>query len=1069
MALDFSNDADLIDIVVPGATQVITIAVPGIQGPPGALTVGTVTTGAAGSNAAISVRTLTNGTQVADFTIPRGDVGAQGIQGDQGIQGVKGDQGIQGTAGPSNTLTIGTVTTGAAGSSAAATVTGTSPNQTLNLTVPQGIQGIQGNVGPAGTITGATATGLAAGATPTVTLGGTTTARTFAFGIPAGAAGPANTLTIGTVTTGAAGSSATASITGTAPTQTLNLTIPTGPQGPAGAGAPDATTIAKGSIMLAGDLAGTAALPTVPGLAGKANTTHTHVVTDLSNSTAIGRSVLTAADATAVRTAIGAGTSSLTIGTTSTTAMAGNKTFTAADVGAVAKSGDTMTGTLTIQNLATGLKIPTASLVNAYIVGASDNALQDPFPSLYHDILAFNRHWGAPTFQTSADGTTAWTNATRNDALFSQKEHSSYSGTIDGTAVKGGRWTWNSSQVAYSTVQWLVVGFTYDGNFTTKEVKVESSADGVTWTTRHLSTHGTVGMPVWHSITDWGGHEWVRLTLRTTTVGGIPISAIRFLTPRWGDQGGGSEYELPYTWDESRSVTFERAYSNNTTPPGPTELTRRDYVDAQIATRAATNHTHTAANISDSTTVGRSVLTAVDATAARTAIGAGTGTSNLVIGTTAGTAAAGNDSRLSDARAPLAHTHAIADLTATGTRDATTYLRGDGTWAVPAGGSGGSVTAANITDATVIGRTVLTSADAAAVRSAIGAGTGSSNLAIGTTSTTAKAGDYSPPADAVATTASMRTLGTGALQAAAGNDSRLSDARTPLAHTHTAANISDSTTVGRSVLTAVDAAAARTAIGAGTGSSNLVLGTTAGTAKDGAYQPTAANISDATVTGRSVLTAIDAAAARTAIGAGTGTSNLTIGTTSSTAKAGDYAPPTATTAVSGTVTLATSAEATTGTDALKAITPATLKTVADTKAASSHTHTAANISDSSTVGRSVLTAVDAAAARTAIGAITSTAASETVVGIVELATAAETTTGTSTALAVHPAGLKVELDKKANVTTLSASMEGIKIHDGTAGGGTRPTGFARVRWVNPAGTTYARPTNMITGDIWERD
>ncbi len=41
---------------------------------------------------------------------------------------------------------------------------------------------------------------------------------------------------------------------------------------------------------------------------------------------------------------------------------------------------------------------------------------------------------------------------------------------------------------------------------------------------------------------------------------------------------------------------------------------------------------------------------------------------------------------------------------------------------------------------------------------------------------------------------------------------------TPSVHTHVATDISDSTTVGRSVLTAVDAAAARTAIGAGTSS-----------------------------------------------------------------------------------------------------------------------------------------------------------------------------------------------------------------------------------------------------------
>jgi hypothetical protein len=42
--------------------------------------------------------------------------------------------------------------------------------------------------------------------------------------------------------------------------------------------------------------------------------------------------------------------------------------------------------------------------------------------------------------------------------------------------------------------------------------------------------------------------------------------------------------------------------------------------------------------------------------------------------------------------------------------------------------------------------------------------------------------------------------------------------------------------------------------------------------------------------------------------------------------------------------------------------------------------------------------------------------SETVSGNVELATAVETTTGTDATRAVHPAGLKVELDKKSNST-----------------------------------------------------
>ena len=53
-------------------------------------------------------------------------------------------QGPQGNPGPANVLSIGTVTTGAPGSSAAATITGTSPAQALNLTIPQGPQGSAG-------------------------------------------------------------------------------------------------------------------------------------------------------------------------------------------------------------------------------------------------------------------------------------------------------------------------------------------------------------------------------------------------------------------------------------------------------------------------------------------------------------------------------------------------------------------------------------------------------------------------------------------------------------------------------------------------------------------------------------------------------------------------------------------------------------------------------------------------------------------------------------------------------------------------------------------------------------
>lgn len=73
-----------------------------------------------------------------------GATGATGPQGPQGIKGDTGDTGPTGPTGPANTLAIGTV---AGGASAGATITGVAPNQTLNLTLPEGPTGPQGPQG----------------------------------------------------------------------------------------------------------------------------------------------------------------------------------------------------------------------------------------------------------------------------------------------------------------------------------------------------------------------------------------------------------------------------------------------------------------------------------------------------------------------------------------------------------------------------------------------------------------------------------------------------------------------------------------------------------------------------------------------------------------------------------------------------------------------------------------------------------------------------------------------------------------------------------------------------------
>ena len=102
-----------------GNTAVLNFGLP--QGPAGTVNVGTTTTGAEGSNASVAA-TGTPENRILSFTLPRGNTGATGPQGPGG------------TTGPANSLSIGTVTTGATPS---ATITGTAPNQTLNLTLQQ--------------------------------------------------------------------------------------------------------------------------------------------------------------------------------------------------------------------------------------------------------------------------------------------------------------------------------------------------------------------------------------------------------------------------------------------------------------------------------------------------------------------------------------------------------------------------------------------------------------------------------------------------------------------------------------------------------------------------------------------------------------------------------------------------------------------------------------------------------------------------------------------------------------------------------------------------------------------
>ena len=107
------------------------------------LSIGSVSSGTTAS----ATITGTAPNQTLNLVLPKGDKGDTGDKGDKGEQGPQGEKGDKGEKGDPNTLTIGSVSSGTTPS---ATITGQSPNQTLNLVLPKGDKGDTGETGATG-------------------------------------------------------------------------------------------------------------------------------------------------------------------------------------------------------------------------------------------------------------------------------------------------------------------------------------------------------------------------------------------------------------------------------------------------------------------------------------------------------------------------------------------------------------------------------------------------------------------------------------------------------------------------------------------------------------------------------------------------------------------------------------------------------------------------------------------------------------------------------------------------------------------------------------------------------
>mgnify|MGYP004562065031 CR=1 FL=1 len=241
--------------------------------------VGSTITGDPGTDANVT-NSGTNTNAVFNFTIPKGDQGIQGDKGNPGavftpsvnsdgviswtnnggldnpssqnIKGVKGDKGDQGETGSTPNVTVGTTTTGDAGTDASVVknTSSTEDNVILDFTIPKGdtgSQGPQGNPGDKGD-TGAVFTPSVSdeGIISWSNNGGLNNPTSVNIKGPQGSVGPkgeqgiqgpsgkAATVAVGNTTTADPGGSSSVTNSGTETDAIFNFVIPRGDKGDRG-------------------------------------------------------------------------------------------------------------------------------------------------------------------------------------------------------------------------------------------------------------------------------------------------------------------------------------------------------------------------------------------------------------------------------------------------------------------------------------------------------------------------------------------------------------------------------------------------------------------------------------------------------------------------------------------------------------------------------------------------------------------------------------------------------------------------------------------------------------------
>ena len=223
---------------------------------------------------------------------------------------------------------------------------------------------------------------------------------------------------------------------------------------------------------------------------------------------------------------------------------------------------DTLDGSLTVtDNVITNgpSKLYFNPSANARYTPKTNNQWHSatPFGKEWHDTQAFDRNY-TTTQYTSTDGTT-FSSTTLETGLFAQQDKIKYD--VIASGVRAVRFEFQG--VAYNTGRYFQIISTFVSPAPVCSVLIETSADGITWSTIHTSTGVTFSSASRYYWCDGaigdGGDNYVRVTIDKGDAGTglVKLSSLRMLTQRAGDQGQGREDEFPYTWDKNKNISIQ--------------------------------------------------------------------------------------------------------------------------------------------------------------------------------------------------------------------------------------------------------------------------------------------------------------------------------------------------------------------------------------------------------------------------------------------------------------------------------------------------------------------------------